>query len=209
MENPESVKKVFITGASGLLGRSLVKSFIESGYLTVGQYHKRKPADISGCKWIRGDFSTREGIKRFLEESRKDLSDCTILINNYGPITFKESVDLSSEDLIHDFFNNVITAKEITDFFLRIGKVDSIVNIGFESAGEIKAYKKILSYAIAKNGLLLLTKSYEKFFPSISFNYISPVSIEGGKFRKRSGKVERADEIAQRIVSLIQKGEKQ
>lgn len=210
MENQENKKAVLITGASGLLGSALVVKFAAEGFRVLGHYFEKKPDEIRGCKWIRGDFSSKESIMEFLDENLCDLKDCDYLINNYGPLTYKDSIDVVSEDLIHDFFHNVIVPKEITEFFLKNMNLKVVVNVGFEFTGEMKAYRKILPYAIAKNGLLLMTLSYAEIYPGISFEMVSPASIAGGKFLLKSGRKVSAEKIAGQIFYSIlkEKGEK-
>jgi NAD(P)-dependent dehydrogenase (short-subunit alcohol dehydrogenase family) len=201
------LKKIFITGASGLLGRVLVKTFLKADFIVLAQYHKKKPDIKKNCKWLQADFSDKESIKAFLEKNQPDFADCQYLINNYGPITYKNIPDLRSEDFDHDFFHNVITAIEITKFFLVHSKLQSVVNIGFENLGKIMPYKNILSYAIAKNALLLITKSFARYYKNICFNMISPVSIEGARTRLKNGKVVSPQTIASHIYDIINSGQ--
>ncbi len=200
-------KSVFITGASGLLGRSLVDRFLAGGYFVFAHYKKNKGPESKKCKWLYGDFSSIESINRFLQKNGKYLKGCEVLINNYGPITFKDTVMLKSSDFLSDFHGNIITVKEITDRMIKSGKVKTVVNIGFDGVGTVKPYNKILSYAIAKSGLQLLTLSYEREFESIKFFLVSPEAILGGDYGTQSGSYVSPDDVADEIFGKIVLGD--
>jgi NAD(P)-dependent dehydrogenase (short-subunit alcohol dehydrogenase family) len=196
-------EKILITGASGLLGRALVRLFLEKGYYVVGQYHKNKPAQPGDCEWLRADFSTLPGIREFLEDNRSRFKDCKYLINNYGPIIYKDIFMLKAEDFNHDFFHNVITAVEITNFFLKNSALESVVNIGFEFAGVIKPYKKILPYAAAKNSLLLITRSFAENYNHVRFKMVCLPTLKGAAVKLKKGKEVSPLQAAQEIYETL------
>ncbi len=193
------LKTVLVTGASGLLGRGLVNRFLEGGYFVFAHYYKNKGPESENCKWIYGDFSSIKTISGFLRKNKKYLNECEVLINNYGPITFENTSMLESSDLLSDFHGNVITAKEIIDRMIKSGSLKTVVNIGFEGVGVVKPYSKILSYAIAKAGLQIMTLSYDKEYSEIKFSMVSPPSIEGGDFGIQSGSYTSADNVAEEV----------
>lgn len=197
-------KKILITGASGLLGQALVDLFSGKGFFVLGQYHKRKPADREGCRWLPADFSNLAGIRDFLQTNRQQFKECRYLINNYGPITYKESRDLQAEDFVHDFHHNVITAVEMTAFFIAHSQLEAVVNIGFEFIGEINPYRKILSYAAAKNALLLITESFAKTYPHIRFHMVNPRTLAGAAVKPaKKNETESPAQIAQKIYQTL------
>jgi dTDP-4-dehydrorhamnose reductase len=60
---------ILVTGASGLLGASLVSLAREQGREVVGLYH-RHPVHIDGVKWLAADLSDPAAICRIFEELR-------------------------------------------------------------------------------------------------------------------------------------------
>ncbi len=194
---------VLVTGASGLLGRALVEAFSGNGNPVLAQYHTQKPLDHPLCNWMWADFSSLEGVRKFLHSYREELCRCRILINNYGPITYKPVDKLTGEDFLHDFHHNVLTAFEITSFLLAEAGLDTVVNIGFKHAGEIRAYKNVLTYAAAKNALLLLTRSLEKQHPDVVFHYLSPPTLTGADVKGGDGVEKPPSTLAGEILQMI------
>jgi NAD(P)-dependent dehydrogenase (short-subunit alcohol dehydrogenase family) len=191
-----------ITGASGLLGKSLVDVFVKKGFFIFAQYYKNPSTENKNCSWLFADFSKLEGIRSFLEKNQPLLQECTHLINAYGPITVKNTEDLKSEDFASDYYNNVITAYEMSTFLIRHSQLQSVVNIGFEFVGMEKAYKKVLAYALAKNSLFLLTKSMASTHPHIRFNLVSPGTIKGAKVILKKTLAVPANLVARTIMEV-------
>jgi len=194
---------VLITGASGLLGQALVKEFLRGDFIVLAQYHSNQPIQHENCQWLWADFSNLQGIRDFLNQNRDRLKGCGFLVNNYGPITSKPVPDLKAEDFSFDFHHNVLTVFEITDFFIKQGWLQAVVNLGFEFIGQQRAYKKILTYAAAKNAVRLLTTSFQKQYPGIRFHMVSPLTMTGAEVRSKSGKKVSPEAIAQEVYDLI------
>lgn len=197
------MNKVFITGVSGLLGQALAEVFLENDFFVFGQYFHHQPEKQENAKWLQGDLSGLEKIRDFLERNQPDLNSCEFLINNYGPITVKDISDLTAEDYCHDYFHNVSSAIEITRFLIHRAKLRSVINIGFENIGKQIAYKKVLPYAIAKNALLLITKSMAENYPAIRFNLVSPVSMTGASEMLKKNRPVLPRKVAEEILKII------
>ena len=196
-------KKILITGASGLLGQALIEEFLKGDFFVLAQYHSNQPIRHENCQWLWADFSDLHGIRDFLHRNRDQFKDCGFLVNNYGPITSKPISDLTAEDFYFDFHHNVVTVFEITDFFIKQGWLRGVVNIGFEFIGQQRAYKKILTYAAAKNALRLLTTSFQKQYPGIRFHMVSPPTMTGAEVRSKSENKVSPESIAKKVYELI------
>ncbi len=194
---------ILITGASGLLGKALVHQFKTNGFHVFAQYHQKPQHNSKNCQWLSADFSTITGIQDFLIENSLRFKRCNFLINNYGPITYKDFADLTADDFYYDFHHNVITAFEITNFFIKYTNLQSVVNIGFEFVGVVKPYKKILTYAAAKNALQLTTESFAAQYKNIRFQVVSPHTMLGAKVKSKTGEVVTPQSVAQEIYEKI------
>jgi NAD(P)-dependent dehydrogenase (short-subunit alcohol dehydrogenase family) len=197
------IKRVLITGASGLLGRSLVNEFLDKGFYVLGQYFQHRLEERPNCQWLQADFSELKGIRDFLGRNASELKECECLVNNYGPITYKSVDEVEAEDFIYDYHHNVITAVEITNYFIHHTDLKAVVNIGFELAGQMRSFKKVLTYACAKNALLIITKSNEKKYPGISFNMVCPATLQGAEVKAKNGTVISPGEVAGEVMGLI------
>ena len=200
-------KSILITGASGLLGKALVQEFLGKDFYVFAQYHKNLPLETNlnheNCRWLQADFSSHKGIRDFLVENSLLFKPCRYLINNYGPITYKNTANLTSDDFYFDFYHNVITAFEITGFFIEHTAIEAVVNIGFDDVGVVKPYKKILTYASAKNTLQLITKSYAALYTNIRFHMVSPPTLEGAKIKSQKSDCIPPSTVAAEIFRVI------
>ncbi len=197
------IKKVLITGASGLLGQALVKEFLDRDFLVAAQYHTHRPVQHEHCRWLKADFSDLNGIRDFLQRNREQLVDCGYLINNYGPITSKPLSELRAEDFYFDFHHNVVTAFEVTSFLIKNAPLQGVINVGFEFVGQQRAYRKILTYAAAKNALLLMTRAFQEHYPHLRFRMVSPPTLEGASVRLKNGKTTSPGAMAREIYDLL------
>ncbi|MCP5054410.1 MAG: SDR family oxidoreductase, partial [bacterium] len=180
-------RKVLITGASGLLGCALVTEFLENDFIVLAQYRSQVPEELrKHSTWLQADFSDLKGIRDFLQRNRTEFANCGFLVNNYGPITNKKLPELKGEDFQRDYHHNAVTAFEISDFFVKHCKVESVVNIGFEFNGEMRTYKKIVTYASAKNALVLMTQSFKHYYPEVRFQIIPVPTLEGARVGPKS-----------------------
>lgn len=202
-------RQVLITGASGLLGKALVRRFLKEGFVVYAQYHKNLPEDrdlnTENCQWLRADFSSFDGIRDFLVENSLRFKRCRCLINNYGPITDKAVTNLTADDFLSDFYHNVIPAFEITDFFIKHTDLESVVNIGFGDIGRVKPYKRILTYAAAKNALQLMTESFAARYSSLRFHMVSPTTLTGAAVKFKKGEHVSPESVAGEVFEVIAK----
>lgn len=196
------MNKVLITGASGLLGRALVEAFVAAGYQVLAQYHIHRGPVGPDIRWLKGDFSTIGKVRFFLSAHRRSLRDCTCLIHAYGPIRPRKIEDLRAEDYRDAYYHNVVVAAEITRFLMQRGGLESVAFIGFEFVGKARSFREILPYAMAKNALLPLIKSYARAFPAVRFNLVSPPNLVGSSYQRRGGPAVEAGTAARRILSV-------
>ncbi len=183
----QSRPHVFITGASGLLGTALINELIGAGFSILAHYHTHKPFENEHCHWVKGDFSSVGKIRDFIRINKEALSSCSILINNYGPITSTPLPSLKARDILHDYHHNVIPVFEFTRFFINNAPLLAVVNILFDGAGKFQPYKKIVSYAMAKNAIISLSNSFASQYPGIRFHLVKPSTMKGARVKAKDG----------------------
>jgi len=194
---------ILITGASGLLGRALVARFAAAGFMVLAHCYRHPGQDDDHVLWLAGDFSTSQGIADFLRKNKKRLSQCRYLINNYGPITLRPTIAVQGKDLLADFQQQVVPAVDISHFLIARAPLQMVLTIGFEFSGEIHAYQRILGYAMAKNALLLLTRSWAAAYPHVCFNLFSPPSLENAEVLPKLARPVPAELVADRIFRIL------
>jgi len=194
---------ILITGASGLLGQALVAKFSREGFRVLAQYHKRPSPDSPAVKWLAGDFSDGNKVAEFLHCHRKDLAACRYLINNFGPLRERPTAELTGHDVSVDFELQVVPALDISRFLILHGCLRSVLNIGFEFSGKNRVYRKILGYAIAKNALLVLTRSLADAFPGVCFNLFSPPGLKGAAVLPKGSRPVAPCAVAERIFRIM------
>ena len=199
----EFSESVLITGASGLLGKALVRQCLKQNLVVYAQYHHNIPFRDSNLTWLYADFSESEGVAEFLRSNQRTIGKITYLFNNFGPLNPRTVAELSGSDFVTDYHLNLVTAVDMGRFFLKRDSLKSLVNIGFEFCGLMKPYRNILSYAAAKNALWLVTLAWSEKFAPVNVNMGSPVSIAGAEYERSLGPVippERAAEELYRIL---------
>ena len=196
-------ENILITGASGLLGRALVARFSAAGFQVLAHCHRRPGKEAENVQWLPGDFSSMESIADFLKKNDRKLKLCHYLINNYGPITLRPTTDVTGKDLLADFLQQVVPAVDISRFLIARAPLQMVLTIGFEFSGEIRSYQRILGYAMAKNALLLLSRSWAAAYPGVCFNLFSPPTLENAEFQPKQAQTVAPELVADRIFRIL------
>lgn len=196
-------RTVLITGASGLLGRELVRTFHREGFFVLAHYFEKPGNRGKGIVWLQGDFSSSRHIDRFFHKFSGYIDNTTHLINNYGPLSIRSTGSLTGDDFLSHFWGNTGVAAALFFHLLRRAKLEAVVNIGFLEAENLRSYSQIFPYALAKNGLLFLTRSLSKRYSNISINMVSPATLSGATHARRSEKGIPAEQVARKVLNVI------
>lgn len=205
VRRPPYAETVLITGASGLLGRALVAEFVAAGYRVLAQYHRHPGEEGKRVHWLCGDFAGPRGTAEFLRRHRRALESCRHVVHNYGPIEEKPTAGLTGADLSAAFQAHLLPALDITRFLLRRAPLRSALFIGFEDTGVERPFLKVLPYAMAKNGLLLLGLSLAAAHPGVRFNVFSPPTLAGAAIRHPRARPAAPVLVAARIRRIVQR----
>lgn len=174
---------ILITGASGLLGRALVREFAGRGFLVLAQYHHHRGEPNGNVRWLAGDFSSVKRTAAFLRRHANALAGCGLVVHNYGPIVEKPSGEVTGADLLASFQAQLQPALDISRYLLAQSTLRSALFIAFEDTGRVRPYRKVLAFAMAKNALLLLSCSLAAVHPDVHFNVFSPPTLVGAAIR--------------------------
>ncbi len=179
-------KNILVTGASGGIGKEIVKKFIEleGNVLATGTNIERLDLlkkEFPKVKVIKFDISDHSKIEEFIENVTSQLSGLDILINNAGINMDNLSLRMKSEE-----WNKVININLGSTFLLckhaikkmlknKYGRVVNITSIVGHTGNLGQA-----NYAASKSGIIGMTKSLaiEYAKKNITLNCVSPGFIQ-------------------------------
>lgn len=185
-----------VTGSSRGIGREIALRLAEDVGGAGVHYHKNRPLALELVKEIRakGKMSfafaanlARPGqAGRLIRRVEKRFGRLDILVNNFGPILVKPWEEFKTSEWEFLFRANFLNALECIQAALpgmRARGWGRVINIGYHRVEQLVAFSTITPYAIAKTGLLILTRSVaaSEFKAGITVNMVSPGLIEGGR----------------------------
>ena len=179
-------KKVLITGASGGIGKSIVKKFVSLEANVLGTGTKDEKLDIlkkenPSIKTKKFDISQHSKIEEFIDQVSSELGGLDILINNAGV-----NVDTLSLRMKDEEWKKVIDINLTSTFLLSKHSIKKMLKNKF---GRIVNITSIVghtgnvgqtNYSASKAGIIGMSKSlaieYSK--KNITINCVSPGFIE-------------------------------
>ena len=182
-------KIALVTGSSRGMGRNIALRLADEVEGVIVHFKKDRDAAIEVVKEIekkgkmagvfQADLTREDQARAFLHEAEDHFGRIDILINNFGPILQKYWEQLSADDWDLMWRGNLGSAYYCLQAVLpgmRSRKWGRIVNMGFSRVEQLGAYRDIVPYAIAKTGLLILTRSVAASVASdgITVNMVSP-----------------------------------
>ncbi len=179
-------KKILVTGASGGIGREIVKKFIslEGKVLATGTNTERLDTlkkEFPNISIIKFDISKHSQIEEFLDKVTTELNGLDVLINNAG--TNMDNLSLRMKD---QEWSKVIDTNLTSTFLLskyaikkmlknKYGRVVNITSIVGHTGNLGQS-----NYAASKAGIIGMTKSLaiEYAKKNITLNCVSPGFIQ-------------------------------
>ena len=179
-------KKILITGATGGIGKALVKKFtsLEGNVLATGTKNekldllKKKFPEISILKF---DISEHSKIEEFIENVNSQLTSLDVVVNNAGIALDNLSLRMKNEE-----WQKVIDINLTSTFLLckyaikkmlknKYGRIVNIASIVGHTGNIGQA-----NYAASKSGMIGMTKSLaiEYAKKNITLNCVSPGFIQ-------------------------------
>ena len=187
------MKTALITGASGGIGKALVKSFVKQGYFVSAWYNSDKNGittllseleseGFGGYVFpVQADFSSLDSVKEGIEQTKCNFKHIDVLINNAGVSLYKLSHETSDEEWDKVFSVNTKTPFMLTKFVLpqmisrESGKIINISSVWGVAGASMETV-----YSASKSALIGFTKALAKeVAPSkITVNCICPGVID-------------------------------
>ena len=179
-------KKILITGASGGIGKSLIRKFYDLGgsILATGTKIEKLEAlkkDFKKIKIKPFKLDNHSEIEKFIEESFKELNGLDILINNAGITLDNISLRLTEENWKKVLDINLTSTFLMCKFAIKKmlknknGKIINITSIVGHTGNLGQA-----NYAASKAGIIGFSKTLaiEYAKKNININCVSPGFIE-------------------------------
>jgi 3-oxoacyl-[acyl-carrier protein] reductase len=161
---------------------------------------------------FRADLTNERSATLLIQRVQKKFGRLDILINNFGPILVRPWKKVTIKEWESVYRNNVMSALFCMKAALpgmRRRKWGRIVNLGYSRVEQLTTFTTITPYAIAKTGLLLLTRTvaHTEASRGITVNMVSPGLMEGGVLPKDdhipAGRLGKFGDISSAIVFLV------
>lgn len=189
----DKLKTALITGASGGIGKAIVKAFLSQGYFVLGQYNSNEQAmielkddlKVQGLSdyffAIKADLSKSQGVNHLFETVSKSFKSIDVLVNNAGVDLYKLVTDTSEEEWDYSFNVNVKAGFMLSKLFLpamickQKGKIIFVSSIWGNNGASMEAVYSASKWAV--NGFC---KSLAKEVASsgITVNCVSPGVVD-------------------------------
>ncbi len=182
------MKKIIITGASGILGNYLVKKYINEGYKVIGTT-RSKNIKIKNKNFFlyKVNLSSKLSTNKFFKKISTKFKKVDYIISCVGKSNFKKNEDQWKKGLDDNLLSNVNIINEFLVIFKKKASLTKIIVIS--SIAGIKAIPAPISYSVSKNALIYYCKlkSLELAKLKININCISPGNIlmQGNVWEKK------------------------
>lgn len=215
-------KIALVTGSSRGIGREIALRLADVVSGVAVHYKDGKKAAQAVVKRIkekgklsasfRADLTKESEAIALIKRVEDKFKKVDILINNFGPILIKswEKVTPSEWDFIlHGNLSSALSCLKAVLPGMRKRKWGRIINLGYSRAEQLVAFPTITPYAIAKTGLLILTRTAAATEASagITVNMVSPGLIEGGILPGKKNipprKLGKFRDVAEAVLFLI------
>ncbi len=193
MDEARVVKTALVTGAAKGIGRAIALKLAAQGFDIAIHYrasHDEAQAvkleiEALGVKAVTlsADLRDSSEAQRLVSSASESLGGLGVLVNNVGNYVRKPFAELTLEDWREMLDSNLNAAFYTCHAALPIMRsrgYGRIVNLGFAGAQNLIARPNILPYAIAKTGMILLTKAIAQSEAAngITANVVAPGVIE-------------------------------
>jgi 3-oxoacyl-[acyl-carrier protein] reductase len=187
------LKTALVTGSAKGIGRGIALELARNGYDVAIHYKSSKTQaeafklelEALGVKAVtlQADVTQALEAEKLVQDAASALGGLGVLVNNVGDYTRKPLADLDITDW-HSMMDTNLNATFYTCRaaipLMRNQQYGRIINIGFAGAQNLVSRATITPYAIAKTGVLLLTKAIAKSEAEhgITANVVAPGVIE-------------------------------
>jgi 3-oxoacyl-[acyl-carrier protein] reductase len=188
-------KIALVTGSSQGMGREIALKLADVVSGVAVHYKNNRQAARDVVRKIKekgklgasfqADLTKEREAVALVKRVEDKFKQVDILVNNFGPILIKPWEEVSSSEwdfILRGNLSSALSCLKVVLPGMRKRKWGRIINLGYSRAEQLVAFPTITPYAIAKTGLLILTRTaaVTEAPEGITVNMVSPGLIEGG-----------------------------
>jgi 3-oxoacyl-[acyl-carrier protein] reductase len=211
-----------VTGSAVGIGRGIALALAREGYDVAVHYRQslaeaeatRSDVEALGGRAIvlQADLRDVGAAETLVHEAHGHLGGLAVLVNNVGNYVYKPLGEITFEeweDVLATNLDATFATCRAAIPLMRAAGGGRIVNIGYAGVQSLVARPNLTAYAIAKTGVVLLTKAIARAEAAngITANVVAPGVIENSRTKPLkeipAGRVGRIDEVAATVVHLV------
>ncbi|MDH4344857.1 MAG: bifunctional dihydropteridine reductase/dihydrofolate reductase TmpR [Thermoleophilia bacterium] len=211
-----------VTGAARGIGRGIALALADDGYDVAVHYRSSASDAEAVCAEaaaggmrsvaVQGDLTDDADAERVVLEAHAAVGPLRVLVNNVGNYLLVPLDELTiaqwDEMLDSNLRATFVTCRTALPLLREAGG-GHIVNLGYAGADDLVARPSVAAYAIAKTGVILLTKAIAKAEAGnrITANVVAPGVIENSDSKPLgeipAGREGTIDEVAAAVRYLV------
>ncbi|XP_014255978.1 farnesol dehydrogenase-like [Cimex lectularius] len=169
-------KVAVVTGASGGIGKAIVKSLVQNGLVVVGlarrvEIIEKLAEELKGSKGelkpMKCDIRNEDEIKGVFDWIEKDLGTVHVLVNNAAVLSVQPLDECEGEVLKSMFDTNVVALSLFAKHTLKLMRDSAvpeghIININSYVGHLIFGVHGMAPYSASKNAVTVLTEAFRR-----------------------------------------------
>lgn len=211
-----------VTGSASGIGREIGLALAREGY-DVAFHFRRSAAEASAARAdaeslgvravaLQADLRDRGAAASLVAEAHDRLGGLSVLVNNVGNYLYKPLLEVSDDewdDVLATNLDATFATCRAAIPLMRAAGGGRIVNLGYAGAQNVLARPGLVTYAIAKTGVVLLTKAIARAEAGsgITANVVAPGVIETSATKPLheipAGREGRIDEVVDAVLYFV------
>lgn len=214
-------RAALVTGGARGIGRGIALALAAAGHDVAVHYRGSRAEAEAVCVEaaelgvtavaLQADLSDRAAARRLVTAAHARLGRLDVLANNVGNYVFTpfdELTDAQWDDMLESNLSATFATCQAALPLMREQGYGRIVNLGYAGAQQLVARPNLVAYAIAKSGVIILTRSIARAEAAhgITANVVAPGVIENSLTQPTreipAGRVGVVQEVSRCVVFL-------
>jgi len=211
-----------VTGSATGIGRGIALALAREGY-DVCIHFRHSEAEAEAARGeaealgvtaitLQADVTDPEAAAALVREAHDQCGGLAVLVNNVGTYLYKPLDELTAEewdDVLATNLDATFATCRAAVPLMRVAGGGRIVNLGYAGAQSLVGRPNLAAYAIAKTGVVLLTKAIARAEAGngITANVVAPGVIENSRTKPLreipAGRVGTIDEVAAAVLYFV------